>query len=141
MCIGRVEERKDECLSEEECLRQACVCKDNHDPSSPFSSSSSISCELCDSEASIYCQADDAFLCAQCDARVHAANFLAQRHIRCFLCANCHALTHRYLIGVSVQVLLPTIVCKKQIITNRSNAKSDVESNYSNQLIRPILFL
>lgn len=137
MCIGRVEGRKDEWLSEEE----VCVCEDNnHDQSSRFSSSSLISCQLCDSEASIYCQADDAFLCGKCDPRVHAANFLAQRHIRCFLCTNCVALTHRYLIGLSVQLLLPTIVCKKEIIRNRN--KSHVESNYSNQLmIRPVLFL
>lgn len=135
MCIGRVEERKDECL------REACVCEDNHDHTSGFISSLSISCELCDSEASIYCQADDAFLCGKCDARVHAANFLAQRHIRCFLCTDCYALTYRYLIGVSVQVLLPTIVCKKENIRNRSNNKSDVESNSSNQVIRPFLFL
>lgn len=141
MCIGRVEERKDECLRDQECLREACVCKDHHDRTSRFLSPLSISCELCDSEASIYCQADDAFLCGNCDARVHAANFLAQRHIRCFLCTDCHALTQRYLIGVSVQVLLPTIVCKKEITRNRFNDKSDEESNSSNQVIRPFLFL
>lgn len=145
MCRGREEEeRKQDYLSEDECLTdEECVCKDDHHHhGSQFSPSSSVSCELCDSEASVYCQADDAFLCEQCDTRVHAANFLAQRHIRCFLCTNCHSLTHRYLIGLSVQVLLPTILCKTEITANQSNDESDVEEpNCSNQLIRPFLFL
>lgn len=140
MCRGREEEeRKQDYLSEDECLTdEVCACKDEHQ----FSASRSLSCELCDSEASVYCQADDAFLCEKCDTRVHVANFLAQRHIRCFLCTNCRCLTHRYLIGLSVQVLLPTILCKKEIIENQSNDESHVvEPNYSNQLIRPFLFL
>ncbi|KAK1353555.1 B-box domain protein 30 [Heracleum sosnowskyi] len=147
MCRGREEgERKQDYLSEDECLTdEVCLCKDDHDHDhhgSKFSPSSSISCELCDSEASVYCQADDAFLCEKCDTRVHAANFLAQRHIRCFLCTNCHSLTHRYLIGLSVQVQLPTILCKKENIENHSNDESDVvDPNSSNQLIRPFLFL
>lgn len=144
MCRGREEEeRKQDYLSEEECLTdEVCLCKDDHHQGSQFSPSSSVSCELCDSEASVYCQADDAFLCEKCDTRVHAANFLAQRHIRCFLCTNCHSLTNRYLIGLSAQVLLPTILCKKEITENQCNDESHVvEPNCSNQLIRPFLFL
>ncbi|KAL2474192.1 B-box type zinc finger family protein [Forsythia ovata] len=72
-----------------------------------------VSCELCNSEASLYCQADDAFLCKKCDSFVHAANFLAQRHIRCLLCTTCQSLTRRYLVGTSVEVVLPTVVCLK----------------------------
>jgi len=64
-------------------------------------------CELCGLQASLYCQADDAYLCRKCDTRVHGANFLALRHIRCFLCNTCHHLTRRYLIGESLEVVLP----------------------------------
>lgn len=64
-------------------------------------------CELCGLEASLYCEADDAYLCRRCDRRVHLANFLALRHIRCFLCNSCGNLSPRYLIGESLQVLLP----------------------------------
>ncbi|KAI3465644.1 hypothetical protein Pfo_022307 [Paulownia fortunei] len=60
-----------------------------------------ISCELCSLEASLYCAADDAFLCRKCDRFVHAANFLAQRHIRCLLCSSCCSCTRRFLIGTS----------------------------------------
>ncbi|XP_044465793.1 B-box zinc finger protein 32-like [Mangifera indica] len=69
-----------------------------------------ISCELCGMRASLYCQADDAYLCRNCDKWVHEANFLARRHVRCFLCNTCQSLTQRYLIGVSLQVLLPTML-------------------------------
>ncbi|KAL2331812.1 hypothetical protein Fmac_019393 [Flemingia macrophylla] len=64
-------------------------------------------CELCGLEASLYCQADDAYLCRKCDEKVHGANFLALRHIRCFLCNTCQNLTRRYLIGASLEVVLP----------------------------------
>ncbi|KAF6162999.1 hypothetical protein GIB67_021148 [Kingdonia uniflora] len=57
------------------------------------------SCELCSSRASLYCEADDAFLCRRCDRIVHGANFLALRHIRCFLCGTCQNLTRKYLTG------------------------------------------
>ncbi|GKV11496.1 hypothetical protein SLEP1_g22753 [Rubroshorea leprosula] len=52
-----------------------------------------VRCELCNSRASLYCPADDAFLCRKCDRWVHQANFLALRHIRCFLCNSCQNLT------------------------------------------------
>ncbi|XP_022725045.1 B-box domain protein 30-like [Durio zibethinus] len=68
-----------------------------------------VNCELCNSRASLYCQADDAYLCMKCDKRVHEANFLARRHIRCFLCHTCQNLTQRYLIGASHEVLLSTM--------------------------------
>ncbi|MBA0863306.1 hypothetical protein Goshw_019310, partial [Gossypium schwendimanii] len=68
-----------------------------------------VKCELCKSRASLYCQADDAYLCRKCDKWVHGANFLAFRHIRCFLCNTCQNLTQRCLIGASHEVLLPTM--------------------------------
>ncbi|MED6108057.1 zinc finger protein [Stylosanthes scabra] len=65
------------------------------------------SCELCGVEAFLYCHADDAYLCRECDKWVHKANFLALRHIRCFLCNTCHNLTRRCLIGASMEIILP----------------------------------
>ncbi|KAF1886483.1 hypothetical protein Lal_00045715, partial [Lupinus albus] len=74
-------------------------------------------CELCGLKASLYCQADDTYLC-----RKNEANFLALRHIRCFLCNTyqnlislCNTIfwpstpliTRRYLIGTSLEVILP----------------------------------
>ncbi|KAI4322565.1 hypothetical protein L6164_022245 [Bauhinia variegata] len=70
----------------------------------------SVSCELCGLKASLYCQADDAYLCRKCDRWVHEANFLALRHMRCFLCKTCQNLTQRYLVGDSAEVYLPTIL-------------------------------
>ncbi|CAI8592739.1 unnamed protein product [Vicia faba] len=67
----------------------------------------SICCELCGLQASLYCQADDAYLCRKCDEKVHEANFLALRHIRCFLCNTCQNLTRRYLVGASLEMILP----------------------------------
>lgn len=74
---------------------------------SPGSTRSSKCCELCGLEASLYCQADDAYLCKKCDKWVHGANILAFRHIRCFLCNKCQNLTRRYLIGASIELVLP----------------------------------
>ncbi|BAS98981.1 B-box zinc finger protein 32 [Oryza sativa Japonica Group] len=39
-------------------------------------------CALCGAAAAVHCEADAAFLCAACDAKVHGANFLASRHHR-----------------------------------------------------------
>ncbi|KAF7823115.1 B-box domain protein 30 [Senna tora] len=88
----------------------------------------SINCELCGSQASLYCQADDAYLCRKCDKWVHKANFLAFRHVRCFLCKTCQNLTQRYLIGASVEVVLPPMVswaelCLPNSITHRKYSR------------------
>lgn len=39
-------------------------------------------CIACLFPATIYCQADQAYLCNACDAQIHSANKLSQRHIR-----------------------------------------------------------
>ncbi|KAK8562564.1 hypothetical protein V6N13_018855 [Hibiscus sabdariffa] len=96
-----------------------------------------VNCELCNSRASLYCQADDAYLCRKCDKRVHEANFLALRHIRCFLCNTCQSLTHRYLIGASREVVLPTMVSSSE----RRRCDSDVDAKHSTTLKTPFLFL
>ncbi|CAN0896970.1 B-box domain protein 31 [Linum grandiflorum] len=70
-------------------------------------SSASRKCELCEEKARLYCEADDAYLCQKCDRYVHGANFLALRHVRCFLCSTCHGFTRRFLVGASMEVVLP----------------------------------
>ncbi|KAK8513488.1 hypothetical protein V6N13_002225 [Hibiscus sabdariffa] len=49
--------------------------------------------KLCDScksaTATLFCRADSAFLCSNCDSKIHAANKLASRHARVWLCEVC----------------------------------------------------
>ncbi|GMN58096.1 hypothetical protein TIFTF001_027200 [Ficus carica] len=97
-----------------------------------------ISCELCSSRATLYCQADDAYLCRKCDQWVHGANFLARRHVRCFLCNTCQKLTQRYLIGVSTEVVLPTLVSNS---SERSQCQTFETTNCSTKLKWPFLLL
>ncbi|XP_022986418.1 B-box domain protein 30-like [Cucurbita maxima] len=99
-----------------------------------------VMCELCNSRASLYCQADDAYLCRKCDKWVHGANFLALRHIRCILCSVCQNLTHKYLMGTSTQVLLPTIVTCDQP-PNDCNGNRNLNTCCSVRLKTPVLFL
>ncbi|TQD89983.1 hypothetical protein C1H46_024467 [Malus baccata] len=86
-----------------------------------------VCCELCNSRASLYCLADDAFLCRKCDRWVHGANFLALRHTRCLLCNTCQNLTRRYVVGIAVKVMLPTILSRVDRNRCESNAKSREE--------------
>ncbi|XWS68547.1 hypothetical protein CRYUN_Cryun04dG0099500 [Craigia yunnanensis] len=51
------------------------------------------SCELCKLAARTNCESDQASLCWDCDAKVHGANFLVARHVRCLLCHSCQSLT------------------------------------------------
>ncbi|KAK8521211.1 hypothetical protein V6N13_077326 [Hibiscus sabdariffa] len=51
------------------------------------------SCELCMSAATTYCESDQASLCWHCDTKVHGANFIVARHVRCLLCHACQART------------------------------------------------
>ncbi|XP_016462705.2 zinc finger protein CONSTANS-LIKE 2 [Nicotiana tabacum] len=47
-------------------------------------------CDTCRSAAcTVYCRADSAYLCAGCDARIHAANLVASRHERVWVCEAC----------------------------------------------------
>ncbi|KAK0571209.1 hypothetical protein LWI29_012492 [Acer saccharum] len=49
--------------------------------------------KLCDScksaTATLFCRADSAFLCINCDTKIHAANKLASRHARVWVCEVC----------------------------------------------------
>ncbi|XP_068639121.1 B-box zinc finger protein 32-like [Aristolochia californica] len=57
-------------------------------------------CELCNGGASVYCISDSAFLCWDCDASVHGANFLVARHVRRIMCARCKRLESGCFSGV-----------------------------------------
>lgn len=46
-------------------------------------------CTLCKLPAKVYCESDKASLCWDCDAIVHGANFLVERHARSLLCGSC----------------------------------------------------
>lgn len=47
-------------------------------------------CDSCKSAmATLFCRADSAFLCVNCDSKVHAANKLASRHARVWICEVC----------------------------------------------------
>ncbi|XP_010417237.1 PREDICTED: zinc finger protein CONSTANS-LIKE 3-like [Camelina sativa] len=51
---------------------------------------SSRLCDSCKSTAAtLFCLADAAFLCGQCDGKIHTANKLASRHERVWLCEVC----------------------------------------------------
>nr|DAD31598.1 TPA_asm: hypothetical protein HUJ06_010449 [Nelumbo nucifera] len=47
-------------------------------------------CDSCRSAAcAVFCRADSAYLCAGCDARIHAVNQVASRHERVWVCEAC----------------------------------------------------
>ncbi|GAB4840341.1 hypothetical protein Ancab_021108 [Ancistrocladus abbreviatus] len=47
-------------------------------------------CEFCAGlQPIVYCTADAAFLCLACDAKVHSANVLSNRHFRTLVCESC----------------------------------------------------
>ncbi|XP_010541548.1 PREDICTED: zinc finger protein CONSTANS-LIKE 4-like [Tarenaya hassleriana] len=52
-----------------------------------------MAAKLCDScksaTAALYCRPDAAFMCLNCDSKVHAPNKLASRHARVWLCEVC----------------------------------------------------
>ncbi|RAL47933.1 hypothetical protein DM860_015720 [Cuscuta australis] len=52
-----------------------------------------LTAKLCDScktaSAAVFCGADTAFLCLDCDSEIHAANKLASRHARVWVCDVC----------------------------------------------------
>ncbi|KAM3363647.1 zinc finger protein CONSTANS-LIKE 2 isoform X1 [Capsicum galapagoense] len=58
-----------------------------------FDGSSNNWARMCDSchfaACTVYCQADSAYLCVGCDARIHAAGLEASRHERVWVCEAC----------------------------------------------------
>ncbi|KAL9235546.1 hypothetical protein vseg_010296 [Gypsophila vaccaria] len=61
---------------------------------------SSRSCELCEEAATVYCPCDTAFLCDNCDDKVHRANFLVARHVRVEICRTCRSFAGKRISGV-----------------------------------------
>lgn len=118
-----------------------CRKQEEEEAGSGNETSSLVCCELCGSQASLYCQADNAFLCRKCDKWVHGANFLAFRHIRCFLCNTCQNLTQRYLIGASMEIVLPTIVSLRERRRQQCNNSNNDEKQFSTSPKMPFLFL
>lgn len=82
-----------------------------------------VSCELCGENATVYCEADAAFLCRKCDRWVHSANFLARRHLRRVICTTCRKLTRRCLVGDNFNVVLPEIRMIARIEEHSSDHK------------------
>nr|QVG73935.1 COL8 [Tamarix hispida] len=55
-------------------------------------------CDTCRSApCSVYCHADSAYLCTDCDARIHAANQVASRHERVWVCEACERVPAAFL--------------------------------------------
>ncbi|KAK7293943.1 hypothetical protein RJT34_16824 [Clitoria ternatea] len=80
-------------------------------------------CELCNQQASLYCPSDSAFLCSNCDAAVHGANFLVARHLRHLLCSKCHRFAGIHASGV-IPHHLPSI-CRS---CSPENPSEDIDS-------------
>jgi len=53
----------------------------------------------------VYCHADSAYLCSSCDARVHAANRVASRHERVWVCEACERAPAAFLCKVDAASL------------------------------------
>ncbi|XP_022994111.1 zinc finger protein CONSTANS-LIKE 9-like [Cucurbita maxima] len=80
-------------------------------------------CELCASRANTYCESDQANLCWSCDANVHSANFIVEKHSRTLLCHICQSFTPWTATG---RKLSPTIsVCQSCL-----NAQNNVADNH-----------
>lgn len=47
-------------------------------------------CLVCASQASVFCENDGAFLCRECDHKVHTSNAVVARHNRVRVCELCH---------------------------------------------------
>ncbi|KAL9678612.1 hypothetical protein QQ045_016460 [Rhodiola kirilowii] len=102
-----------------------------------------LRCELCSLKATLYCQADDAYLCRKCDQSVHGANFLAHRHVRSMLCNTCQNLTRRYLVGANREMLLPIpymVMCLRRVGRNNYDG-CILDDHYPRSRKRPFQFL
>ncbi|KAL9283433.1 unnamed protein product [Arabidopsis thaliana] len=79
-------------------------------------------CELCCGVARMYCESDQASLCWDCDGKVHGANFLVAKHMRCLLCSACQSHTPWKASGLN---LGPTVsICESCLARKKSNNSS-----------------
>ncbi|KAJ4718781.1 Zinc finger, B-box [Melia azedarach] len=88
-------------------------------------------CELCGQEAFLHCAADSAFLCFDCDARVHQANFLVARHLRQTLCCQCKCLTGKFVSGERSPLLSQPICpsCSNENLVGAATIASSATSS------------
>ncbi|KAJ0267120.1 hypothetical protein HA466_0009950 [Hirschfeldia incana] len=88
-------------------------------------------CELCDRVARMFCESDQASLCWDCDSKVHGANFLVAKHIRCLLCSTCQSPTPWKASGLR---LGPTVSICESCIARKNNSvvKKEINSNDNN---------
>ncbi|KAJ1410002.1 B-box-type zinc finger [Sesbania bispinosa] len=86
-------------------------------------------CELCNQQAFLYCPSDAAYLCWNCDATVHGANFLVARHIRHSLCSKCNCFTGNHISGATLCCLPST--CRSCSPENPSDDAGSVLSDSS----------
>ncbi|KAL2321473.1 hypothetical protein Fmac_025852 [Flemingia macrophylla] len=83
-----------------------------------------MACELCDRRASLYCPSDSAFLCSECDAAVHAANFLVARHLRRLLCSKCDRFAGIHISGGASRRLPCTCASCSDSLTSCSSSST-----------------
>ncbi|KAK3000576.1 hypothetical protein RJ639_021986 [Escallonia herrerae] len=100
-------------------------------------------CELCKGEATLHCASDSAFLCWECDATVHGANFLVARHVRSIVCFKCKAFTGSRFSGGG-QRQLGSCTCRSCSleppdgdIDSLSSSSACVSSTTENSVTRP----
>ncbi|KAL9462776.1 hypothetical protein AB3S75_000725 [Citrus x aurantiifolia] len=95
-------------------------------------------CELCSQEAALHCASDEAFLCFDCDDRVHKANFLVARHVRQTLCSQCKSLTGKFISGErsssSLEPICPS--CCSSTTSTSSDCISSTESSAAEKMGR-----
>eukprot|EP01018_Ginkgo_biloba_P014176 Gb_39551 [translate_table: standard] len=87
-------------------------------------------CELCRKQATLYCEADSAFLCWECDVKVHEANFLVAKHGRIVLCCKCNQFSGKCTSGpcpLGIQALCGAC-CKFELNEQTSLCISTAES-------------
>lgn len=46
-------------------------------------------CIVCEMAAAVYCENDQAYLCSECDHKIHSSNLVASRHVRVKVCELC----------------------------------------------------
>ncbi|CAN4079545.1 unnamed protein product [Withania somnifera] len=77
-----------------------------------FDGSSNNWARVCDSchfaASNVYCRTDSAYLCAGCDARIHAATLAASRHERVWVCEACERAPAAFLCKADAASLCPS---------------------------------
>ncbi|CAK9146086.1 unnamed protein product [Ilex paraguariensis] len=86
-------------------------------------------CELCSGEAALYCSSDSAFLCWNCDTKVHEHNFLVARHFRRTICSVCKNFAGDRISGVGIRPY--RAICQSCLPDSPGD---ELESSYSSSV-------